>query len=439
MNKHRKQLCTAGISFLWGVLYFSGSLLFAQQPAGLEGYLNYPLDKSFVVYDFGDNVNEIENLHSYITKTLSDPSLTVRDIEIVGYSSPEGGYGHNETLAGNRAESLKKYLTPFFPGREIRIRCIPEDWQGLVDVLARANYKQVDAVREIALSDQTPEQKERRLKKLTRQVYKDLSRNYFPLLRRASLTIYCDKTIEAEPEQEADHSPVLEEENEQEAYLNAQRNNRQYGNAQSYRQNIQSTALADRYGSSYYGRAKRLSGRAVSWNDFTPVVAVGTNLLQWAGFRPDFTHTTFIPNIYVEYYFLKRWSVKGAFAYCNRSYDDDKRFQGISSYSVEPRFWLREDGSFRGFFFGVYGEFGDYNQQEPDNSYTGRFHSEGISVGYLYPLYKGLAVELSLRGGYRYSTVKKYNAGEECNNLCRKYKKRDYTATGSCVSLIYRF
>ena len=186
-------------------------------------------------------------------------------------------------------------------------------------------------------------------------------------------------------------------------------------------------------------KAKKKKSMHIYWEEeFTPVVAIGTNLLQWAGFRPDFTHTTFVPNISLEYYFLKQWSIKGVFAYCNWSYNDDECFQGISSYSLEPRFWL-SNNTFHGFFLGIYGQFGDYNNRKSGNCHTGRYHSEGISVGYLLPLYRGLAVELSVRGGHRYSTVNRYNVGEECNNLCGRYTKREYTVTGSNLSLIYRF
>ncbi len=439
MNKHCRQLYKAGITFLWGALCFSGSLL-AQQVTGLEGSLNYPLDRSFVLYDFGNNIAEIENLHTYITKTLGDPSLSVRSIGIVGYSSPEGDYHHNEILARERAENLKNYLHPFFPDINIQVDCVPEDWHGLINVLTRASYPEMEIVRTIALSDQSPVQKEAQLKKLPQRIYKELSRNYFPLLRRASLTIYCDKTVETEPDEDLSKVVTMsQKQDEQQVYLHAQHNNQQYRNVRFYQQNIQKTTLNDRYGYTYYNKAKKKKTMHIYWGeDFTPVVAIGTNLLQWAGFRPDFTHTTFIPNISLEYYFLKQWSIKGVFAYCNWSYNDDECFQGISSYSLEPRFWL-SNNTFHGFFLGIYGQFGDYNNRKSGNCHTGRYHSEGISVGYLLPLYRGLAVELSVRGGHRYSTVKRYNAGEECNNLCGRYTKREYTVTGSNISLIYRF
>ncbi len=440
MGKLNKLLLNGSVMLLWAMIYCSGSA-FAQQSTKLEGYLNYPLNKSFVIYDFSNNIHEINSLHSYITKTLNDPFINIRSIEITGYSSPEGSFEQNEKLAVQRAEGLKNYLRPFFSEAEITINCVPEDWNGLVEALRNADYPELAKIQEIAEAEISAEQKERKLKSLPHRIYKELNRNYFPLLRRATLVIRCDRNEVPDSTKSVPVKDVFsQEQSTQERYVNAQQNNMQYRNSQFYRQNVQSALLVDRYGNSYCGnkRGKNVYTTLLADN-FTPTIAVGTNLLEWAGFRPDFTHTTVIPNIYVEYYFLKRWSAKAAFSYCDWSYSDGNRYQGLSSYSVEPRFWWKNDGKFRGLFLGVYGQLGDYNQKCPLENYTGKYYSGGLSVGYLFPLYKGLAVEVNVRAGYRHATVKKYDANEECSDLCRKYNKNEFTITGSFLNLLYRF
>lgn len=440
MGKLNKLLLNSGALLLCAVIYCSNAA-FAQQPANLEGHLSYPLNKSFVIYDFSTNVNEINSLHAYITKTLHDPFLNIRSIEITGYSSPEGSYEQNEKLAGQRAESLKSYLQPFFSDADIQINYVPEDWNGLVEVLRNADYPELDKIRAIAESELSTEQKESQLKKLPNRIYKELSRNYFPLLRKATLVIRCDRNEVSDSKKSISVKQVADsEEDAEETFVSVQQNNMQYRNSQLYRQNIQNTVLTDRYGNSYCGNKRKQNVYSAFFaEDFTPTIAVGTNLLEWAGFRPDFTRTTVIPNIYVEYYFLKRWSAKAAFSYCDWSYSDGNRFQGLSSYSLEPRFWWKNDSKFLGLFLGVYGQIGDYNQKCPVENYTGKYYSGGISAGYLFPLYKGLAVEVSVRVGYRHATVKKYDANEECSDLCREYDKNEFTITGSFLNLLYRF
>lgn len=70
-----------------------------------------------------------------------------------------------------------------------------------------------------------------------------------------------------------------------------------------------------------------------------------------------------MPNIAGEVYFAKRWSVGVSVLYADWAYDSGKQFWGLSAYSVEPRLWFRGDGLFRGFFVGVYGDAGDFNNQ----------------------------------------------------------------------------
>lgn len=441
MGKLNKLLLNSSV-ILFSIWVYSAGSAFAQQPADhLQGHLAYPLNKSFVMYDYSDNINEINSLHAYITKTLNDPTLTISSIEITGYSSPEGSFEQNEKLARQRAENLKNYLRPFFAEVEIQTAYVPEDWDGLVDALRNAGYPELERIREIAEADLTPRQKENRLRKLPASIYRELSRNYFPLLRKATLNIRCQHAEATDSTQADTYTYAADRQlSTEEKYIHNQQNNLQYRNSQLYRQNLQNTVLADRYGKSYCGAKRRqVVYSPYSAADREPTLAIGTNLLEWAGFRPDFSHTTVIPNLYIEYYFLKRWSAKAAFSYCDWSYSDGKRYQGLSSYSIEPRFWWKSDGTFRGLFLGVYGQAGDYNQKCPLENYTGKYYSGGVSAGYLFPLYKGLAVEVSLRAGYRHATVKNYQADEECSDLCRRYHKNEFTITGSFLNLLYRF
>ena len=165
MSQYCKLLCHSGFYFVCGILFFANSL-FAQHADNIEGHLSYPLNKSFVLYDFSNNINEINSLHSYITRTLNDPLISICRIEITGYSSPEGSFEQNEKLAAQRAESLKNYLRPFFEETEIETTCVPDDWDGLVKALRNADYPELEKVQVKASSDLSAEQKEKKLKKL---------------------------------------------------------------------------------------------------------------------------------------------------------------------------------------------------------------------------------------------------------------------------------
>ena len=167
---------------------------------------------------------------------------------------------------------------------------------------------------------------------------------------------------------------------------------------------------------------------------------VGTNLLEWIGVMPDLKYTTWASNVHGEFYFKKQYSVLLSAAYSEHHYSHGDKFQGFTSYIVEPRYWLRKDATFQGFFGGIYGQLGDYNDIDLERKYTGHFWGAGLSAGYLYPVWRGLAVEFNIRAGYRSTEVKKYvynDAGDRC--LCQRIDKNQFKLTGFALNISWRF
>ena len=166
----------------------------------------------------------------------------------------------------------------------------------------------------------------------------------------------------------------------------------------------------------------------------------GTNLLEWIGVMPNLKYTTWAANVYGEFYFKKQFSVRLTAAYSEHHYSKGEKFQGFTSYIVEPRYWIRKDATFQGFSCGIYGQLGDYNDVDPDRKYTGHFWGAGLSAGYLYPIWKGLAAEFSVRAGYRSTEIKKYvynSSGDRC--LCQRIDQNRFVLSGFALNLSWRF
>lgn len=173
---------------------------------------------------------------------------------------------------------------------------------------------------------------------------------------------------------------------------------------------------------------------------FPPRIAVKTNLLYWIGVMPDFKHYSFLPNLEVEWFIHRNWSVVLNGAYSKWGAGKDKFF-GVSSWSIEPRYWL---GKFKyaELYTGVYFQCGDYDNQNlhiSEFGNTGTFYGAGLSVGTYIPLKKKWGIEIGLRTGYEHILTDFYS--QESQYYYRDYteSKNRWRITGINASISYRF
>lgn len=198
----------------------------------------------------------------------------------------------------------------------------------------------------------------------------------------------------------------------------------------------------------------------VSRSDAAPVLmAVKTNLLPWCTVAPSILLGTgdvkmqtgsFMPNVELEWYFSKRWSVAVSGMYSDFSYKDKTRDRwAVSEISVEPRVWPLRSGEFSWLSTGLFGEYGDFDVRgsdiDPDKELlygrTGRFWTMGASINCLIPLGKGFCVEGSVRTGYRSTFDGKkyrYDKIDDKNYLETRFSSTGFMV-GLKVSLVYRF
>lgn len=146
-------------------------------------------------------------------------------------------------------------------------------------------------------------------------------------------------------------------------------------------------------------------------------LSVKTNLLPWCTLAPsvllgngqvEYNRGSFMPNLELEYCFGRRWSVDASFLYSYYTYGSDpNNLWGVSSLTLEPRFWLGGDGRFRWLWVGAYGQYGDFDVRGEKISTTGlygrtgKFASGGAAFGCMIPQGAGFCVEAALQGGYR--------------------------------------
>lgn len=355
---------------------------------------------------------------------------TVRTVvlRLDAYSSPDGITTANKRLSENRARRLREYLRSHggLSGQAIAVQGHGIDWEGLEAMVAAMDVPYKDEV--LGVLRNTPEWifddedrvidgRKHRLGMLRGGVpYNYMMEHIFPLLRRSCITL----SYMVEPSNEV--RPVEQPADEQPA-----------GQPEQPREEV--TAQPDP------APVSTPVSPAADKREFRPLLAVKTNLLYWATVMPDFKSYTFVPNLEIEYFFKERWSLSGTGNFIKRSYGSGKYF-GLSSWSVEPRWWFKGDGRFRWFYLGAYGQVGDYdtqNSRTANDGNTGTLWGTGLSLGAAIPFSDRFGLEIGIRGGYRRSNVRAYS--HEAPDYFLDYETKDnhWGVTGIKASLYFRF
>ena len=118
------------------VEYVEAVPTYAKKERSLHGsaYITFVVDKWEMKPDYMDNRRELRKITDTLDVMVADPNITVREIKIHGWASPESPYKHNEMLANNRAKSLTEYVKGLY-NLPVNVfapaEATPENWIGL--------------------------------------------------------------------------------------------------------------------------------------------------------------------------------------------------------------------------------------------------------------------------------------------------------------------
>lgn len=442
----------------------------------LNCYLSYPLGKYEVLRGFGTNARELTRLKGFVRRAFSDTLIYVHDVQLTGYCSIDGTYAANERLSANRVNGMKQYLDReygFSSRYPVEVSSVPEDWATLGSLVAASAYPWKEKALQIIHSADEPDSRQYKLMQLDSGApYREMLTEVFPLLRRVEIKVVYDlrriierrynrklsdtefrailiqeqKKAEVDEQRLADFRrlKVKQERAEAEAI---ERERAEEQRRQAVIREEQERMEARRKAEEAERERIREERRK-----FVPVLGIKTNLASWAGLTPEFEHTTFMPNLAAEAFFLKRFSAELSAVYFNFSFGSGGHW-GVSGYSLEPRFWLKGDGHYKGFYFGVYGQAGNFNVQRGEaetgtgtgmeagaaSNHTGTYFDAGVSVGYYLPLTKRLGAEFGLRGGFHSANSQSYDIRGDINYLSGTDDANRFGLTRINVSLSYRF
>mgnify|MGYP002548193901 CR=1 FL=1 len=388
----------------------------------------YRLGRSDIDLSLRNNKATLDGFINRLNAATKDTAQRLVSLRLDAYSSPDGVTVANKRLSENRAKRLAEYIRSHieFPESLLIVHSHGIDWEGLEAMVETMDIPYKEEVLDVLRNtpewifddqDRVIDGRKRQLGMLRGGVpYNYLLDNVFPLLRRSCITLSytVERAEEPQPQRPAEEATAERPADKEE----------QVRPEPAVQQEAEPVVLPS--------GGKR---------EFRPLLAVKTNLLYWAGVMPDFRHYTFVPNLEIEYFFKERWSLSATGNYMKRSYGSGDFF-GISSWSVEPRWWFKGDGRFRWFYLGAYGQVGDYDAQNSRTALdgtTGKLWGAGLSVGAAIPFADRWGLEVGIRGGYRHAGTKEYIHEAPDYFLERKGTDNHWGVTGIKASLYYRF
>lgn len=159
----------------------------------LEGaaYIDFVVNKTDINPTYRRNPQELLKIQHTIDTVLNDKGVTITEVWLKGFASPESPYTHNSDLAKGRTEALKEHLRQLynFDPEIIRTDYEPEDWDGLRKAVVASNIDHKAEIIEVIDSDLAPDPKEALLKKKFPKEYKFMLENFYPALRHTEYQI----------------------------------------------------------------------------------------------------------------------------------------------------------------------------------------------------------------------------------------------------------
>lgn len=405
--------------------------------------LFFRFDRSLVEYDYMDNPHTLEGFHILFSDSLS--ATCIDTITITSYASPEGDARYNNHLARRRAVAVKGYLLwkyPYLDQHRILIRPLGEDWTGLRQ-LVEEDTDVPDREEVFRILDEISDTE--RCKVLLRKLncgyaYRYINKNLLPKLRNAAVCMVRMKDKTAQRGLVNDYLPLQVDDR-------SQVDDRLQVDDSSLLQVMQTTNC----------RGEKSSARihspfispvvpGPSYRE-RPLVSLKTNLLSWAGLTSEGKVASFRPNLALELFFARCWSLSASGEYSRWQGGKADHFWGISGYSLEPRFWLLGDGTYRWLYLGAYGQLGDFDYQprsggDADRSgscVTGTYWSAGLSLGLYLRFSRHWGLEAGIRGGYRDASGKTYDYEPPHAYYNQDSPVNRWGVTGLNFSLTYRW
>ncbi len=159
-----------------------------------RAFIDFPVNRTELHPNYRQNPRELAKIIDTINIVKRDANITITNIDIHGYASPESPYDHNAWLAEHRAATLKDYVRQMvkLDDRMFSVHFTPEDWDGLRRCIGESNIDNRDEL--LALANDTtlaPDDREAQIKSRYPEQYRFMLSTWYPGLRHSDYIISC--------------------------------------------------------------------------------------------------------------------------------------------------------------------------------------------------------------------------------------------------------
>lgn len=157
-----------------------------------SAYLNFKVNQSVLLADYMNNPSELAKIYSSIDSIRNDDIYRIDEIDIVGYSSPEGSYVSNARLSEQRARALERNLKQAYKLDDRTLRCssVAENWEGLAAWLEEYRPSYMQRVLDIIEQTPNPDARDAKIRAIDGgKIYNALLCEVYPGLRQVKYTV----------------------------------------------------------------------------------------------------------------------------------------------------------------------------------------------------------------------------------------------------------
>jgi len=137
-------------------------------------------------------LKNLVNLTKNIQNAKDDNSLSLKNLEISSYASPDGGVQLNEKLSQARENSTKNYIDNQLKKIKTSVNIsgsfTAQDWEGFRTLMEKSSIQDKAVILNVLSMYSDPEQREKEIKNIS-AAYTEIKEQILPQLRRSKLTL----------------------------------------------------------------------------------------------------------------------------------------------------------------------------------------------------------------------------------------------------------